>query len=370
MKQGVIPTAAQDHVGQQRSIGLVLTGGTIGARHDSVLSVSGRPEEEPQRPEMLGAAEIGLLTSPESGRDTPKVRVRCPLRLLSENLKPTDWIPIAEAVRDLAEIDDVTGIVVFHGTDTMAYTAAALSFLLSDLSKPIVLTGSNLPPDQEGSDAARNAQDALVALDSLPAGTYIVFAGRGDLPGLVHLGTRARKRRASGHAYASINTRPVAEIVDGQFRSIEGPPRRKPLTSSFECKVDPRVVALRLYPGLNFAAAYSMVTEADIRGVVIELYASATGPHTEDEYSLPRFVRRCVGDDVVVVTTVPAAPSDPGNVYETTVAIDKAGGLFLGDMLPETATVKLMWALAQFEDSATVGNLMRTPIAGELSVPS
>ncbi len=295
------------------------------------------------------------------------MQVRCPLRLLSENLKPSDWIPIAEAVRDLAALDEVAGVVIFHGTDTMAYTAAALSFLLSDLDKPVLLTGSNLPPDQEGSDAARNAQDALVALESLSPGTYIVFAGARDLPGLVHLGTRARKRQASGHAYASINTEPVAKVVDGRFISLEGSPVGHLPHSSFKCAIDPRVLALRLYPGLNFEATFSTINHGDIRGVVVELYASATGPHTGDVYSLPKFIRHCAEHDVLVVTTISAAPDGPGNVYETTIAIEEAGGLFLGDMLPETATVKLMWALAQCDDMVSLRNLMRTPIAGEIA---
>jgi L-asparaginase type I len=286
--------------------------------------------------------------------------------LLSENLTPGDWIPIAESIRELASLDDVDGIIVFHGTDTMAYTAAALSFLLADLEKPVILTGSNLPPDQAGSDARRNAQDALVALESLGAGIYIVFAGGNDLPGLVHLGTRARKRQASGQAFASINNLPLAEIVEGRFRWVMRPSDPNPLAVARD-SVDPRVLTLRLYPGLNFAAAFDTITAGDIRGVVIELYASATGPHTDDEYSLPTFVRRCVEDDIVVVTTVPAAPENPGNVYETTVAIHEAGAVFLADMLPETATVKLMWALAQVESADAVRTLMRRPIASELS---
>lgn len=348
---------------QEGSIGLVITGGTIGARHDAILSVAAHSGNTAGDSSLLDSPEVNLLTQARKGIE---VQVRCPLRLLSENLKPEDWIPIAEAVRDLVEVDGVSGVMVFHGTDTMGYTAAALSFLLADIDTPIVLTGSNLPPDQEGSDALRNTHDSLVALDALGPGTYIVFAGATDLPGLVHLGTRARKHRASGHAYASINSDPVGTVAGERFSAGDTPPITRS-RRSYKCAVDPRVLALRVYPGLNFASAFSAITHGGIRGVVIELYASATGPHTGDEYSLPVFIRRCVEQGVTVATAVSAAPEEPGNVYETTLAIADAGGVFLQDMLPETATVKLMWALAQHEDMRAVQELMLTPIAGEIA---
>lgn len=352
--------------GHQRSVGLVLTGGTIGSHHGPVLSVSDDSLES-LTVGGAGAEEIDLLTGAWEGTGSLDVQVRSPIRLLSENLKPEDWIPIAQAARDLAQIDEVSGVVIFHGTDTMAYTAAALSFLLADLDKPVVLTGSNLPPDQPGSDAARNAHDALIALDSLSSGTYIVFAGADELPGLVHLGTRVRKVQASGQAYDSVNGPPIARIEGRQFLSMTEAPAPQPARMEVSCAVDPRVLTLRLYPGLNFEAAFSAVVHGAIHGVVIELYASATGPDTGDEYSLAGFIQRCVDHDLPVVTTVNIAPDEPVNVYETTLAISEAGGLFLDGMLPETATVKLMWALAQRDDTASVLELMRTPIAGELA---
>ena len=356
MKEAALQRSLGQSAERERSVGLVVTGGTIGAHEDdSVLSVP---------TDLRAATEVELLKGSWERPDTIDVHVRCPLRLLSENLEPSHWIPIAEAVRDLVEIDDVSGVVVFHGTDTMVYTAAALSFLLSDVDKPIVLTGSNLPPGQKRSDASRNAHDALVALEALGAGTYIVFAGAPNLPGVVHLGTRARKLQASGHAFASINRDPVGRVVGDAFIPQDLHIRRP--HGSFRCDVEPRVLALRLYPGLDFAATYSTVIDSGVRGVVIELYASATGPHTDDRYSLPTFIRRCVQQGVIVATTVPNAPKGRSNVYETTLAIADAGGLFLRDMLPETATAKLMWALAQRGDMRSAEELMLTSIAGEI----
>jgi L-asparaginase type I len=337
------------------SVGLVLTGGTIGAKEDdSVLSVG----QDPTR------AEAGLLASEWPGPGEPHVVVRSPLRQLSENLEPQDWILIANAVRELVEADGVAGVLVLHGTDTMGYTAAALSFLLSDLERPVVLTGSKLPSGEPGSDASRNVHAALVALQALGRGVYVAFAGSSDLAELVYLGTRLRKLRASGEAFASVNRDLVGIVEANEFKSQQL--HTPDADERFVQAVDEHVLALRLYPGLDLDVIFESVVRGHIRGVVIELYASATGPDTENRFSVTRFIRRCTDRGIIVGTAVAAAPTANGKVYETTIAIQKAGGVFLRDMLPETATVKMMWALAQSRDVATIRSLMVRPVAGEL----
>jgi L-asparaginase type I len=355
MKQALSPSANGHPDEHDCSVGLVLTGGTIGAQEDnSVLSVRGG----------TGDREAGLLERVWPGHGTPHVLVASPLRTLSENLQPHDWVLIARAVRELVEADDVAGVLIFHGTDTMAYTAAALSFLLSDLPRPVVLTGANLPSGEAGSDAERNVRDALVALQALERGTYVAFTGGPDLEGRVYLGTRVRKLKASGEAFSSVNRKLVGVVEGDRFLEREEYVAQDHKQSVQD--VDEHVLALRLYPGLDLDAMFEAVIAGAMRGVVIELYAAATGPDTGDRFSVPRFVRRCVEKGVVVATAVPAAPTSNGKVYATHLAIREAGGLFLRDMLPETATVKLMWALAQSDNPATVRELMLTPIAGEL----
>ncbi len=337
------------------SIGLVLTGGTIGAQEDNlVLSVG----DDPTR------AETELLERMWPGPSTLSITVETPLRKLSENLQPRDWLKIAASARKLIEETDVAGVVILHGTDTMAYTAAALSYLLSDLDRPIVLTGSNLPSGEEGSDAEHNVHTALLALQKLGAGVYVAFAGERDLPGQVFLGTRLRKLKASGMAFKSVNREVVGVVKDGIF-DFEAPYQAEP-HERFEPELDEHVLALRLYPGLDLELALDAVVHCHIRGVVIELYASATGPDTDDRFSLPRFIRGCAEHNIVVATAVSEAPAVKSKMYETTLAINEAGGVFLGDMTPEAATVKLMWALGQSSDVGLVQRLLLRPIAGEL----
>lgn len=339
-------------------IGLILTGGTIGAEEDdSVLSVG----EDPTR------AESELLADAWPGSGEPNIVVESPIRQLSENLEPQHWVRIAEAVRKLVDTDHVTSVLILHGTDTMAYTAAALSFLLADINRPVVLTGSLVPSGHPDSDASRNVHTALVALQALERGVYVAFATRPDRPSEVHLGTRVRKLRAKFEAFESIN-RDVVGVVEGDDYVDGLPYVPDDHEEKYKQAIDENVLALRLYPGLNFDLAFDSIERGGVSGVIVELYASATGPDdTEDRFSLTRFIRRCAERGVLVGTTVVEMPWTNGNTYETTLAIQAAGGVFLHDMLPETATVKMMWSLAQSNDIDQVRDLMLRPIAGEIS---
>jgi L-asparaginase/Glu-tRNA(Gln) amidotransferase subunit D len=344
--------------GTEYVVGLVLTGGTIGAEDDgAVLSVGQGPTQ----------AESRLVAAEWPGKKRPSVAVRHPLRQLSENLEPAEWVPMAAAVRELVDRDGASGVLVFHGTDTMSYTAAALSFLLSDVDVPIVLTGSNLPSSQAGSDAGHNVHTALVAMQALGPGTYLSFAGGPELPGVVHLGTHVRKLRASGAAFTSVDRERVGVVRSDVFQPIEPYERHQP-SRGYVQRVDDHVLALRLYPGLDFNAAFEAVRAGKVRGVVLELYASATGPtETDDRFSITRFIERCSQESIAVVTTVAESPEPNGKTYETTIAIEQAGGRFLAHVLPETATVKMMWALGQTDDPDEVRDLMSRPIAGEFA---
>lgn len=341
--------------------GLVLTGGTIGSR---LTGDDGRQVVRlaDQAPDDGNRLQRGISHSADI-----EFRVRRPVRLLSENLVPRDWLAMASAVRALVHEERVEGVLLLHGTDTLGYTAAALSFLLADVNVPIVLTGSNLSPDEPTSDAQKNIADALVALRRLGRGVFVVFAGRPTEDGLVHLGTRVRKVRASGPAFQTINGSPVGRIARDRVVSLLEYPGPIPL-GSMVSDVDPRVLSIRVYPGLDFNALLKVIDEGDIRGVVVELYASATGPAASRPYSLPAFVATCVERGVRVFTALGAMPEDELRQYESGMATAAAGASFLHDMLPETATVKLMWSLAQAA-SEDVTTTMLTPIAGELTPP-
>jgi L-asparaginase len=345
--------------GGEATIGLVATGGTIGAqRKGGALSVGARPTR----------AEAGLLDAAWPGEGDPRVAVAEPLRKLSENIVPGDWPRIAAAVRRLVEVDGAAGVLILHGTDTMAYTAAALSYLLADLAQPVVLTGSRLPAEQAGSDAPANARAALIALRELRGGVYVAFGAGGRAPARVYLGTRVRKQRDGEATFASIGREPVATVAGDRLTPVQAHAHR--LRERSTQAIDERVLALRVYPGLDFAAAAAAVASVGARAVIVELYGSATGPVTDDRFSLPAFIHACAERDTLVATCAPggagataAAPA----AYETTLAIARAGGVSLGDMTAEAAIVKAMWALAQGAQPSQLAELMLEPVAGELS---
>lgn len=347
--------------------GLVLTGGTIGSRINADMV---RLSEDPS---VLPEAQ--LLNSAWNGDDPfneDNLHVMRPLRRLSEDMVPADWVRIAKEIRRVVDSDkQVSRILVLHGTDTATYTAAALSFLLSDLALPIVLTGANHPVNHPHSDAPTNLRGAVAALRGLERGTYLSFAGSPGKPSLVHLGTRVRKLKASGQAFCSVNRDVVAEVKDQEFipRSMPSAAEMPRRLSAQRLAVDPNVGYVRLFPGCDLAALADMIVSTKKRGVVVELYPSATGPTVGRRESLPLFTQRCVEAGVVVVATIAMAP-DPGEmtyVYESTQAIRNSGAQFFGDLMPETAIVKLMWALAQAPDPMTVVEIMARPLAGELS---
>ncbi|WP_320671560.1 asparaginase [Patulibacter defluvii] len=341
-------------------LGLVLTGGTIG-------STSSDDAEVVRLVRGQGAGGMpGWLAGPLAAFGPHQLTLRRPIELHSEEARPADWEAIATACRRLAE-RGAEAICVLHGSDTMGYTAAALSFALADLAVPVVLTGSNLPPDHPESDARNNVRQAITALRTLPAGVYLIFAGTADGDALVHLGTRVRKHRASGEAFVSPNGGPVARVVDGRLRRLApwplpAPPPNAPTVARF----DPRVLELRVHPGMPFAALEQAVVAGDLRGIAVELYPCATGPTGSDDASLERFARFVGGRGGVVVATVAAAPDVAGSYYPSLPTLTEAGISFLPGVLTATATVKLMWALATADgDPARVRQLLRRPIAGE-----
>jgi L-asparaginase len=353
-----MPADAHDAGGVK--IGVLATGGTIGAEQRGTTLTVG-PQATP--------AESALVAEAWPLAGGPNVVAAEPLRKLSENLAPGDWLVIAAAVRRLVERDDAAGVLVLHGTDTMPYTAAALAFLLADLAVPIVLTGSRLPAQQAGSDAAANLRAALLAVHAMTPGVYVVFGTGAEHPAHVHLATRVRKQRAGAHSFVSVNRKLVAKVDGGRVETVLAHAQRPRERSPQD--VDERVLVLRLHPGLDLAAAGEAVERAGTRAVIVELYASATGPDTGDRFSLPAFIRTCAAHGTLVATTTPGAPGPPpraaADVYATTAAIAAAGAISLGDMTTEAATVKVMWALAQATQPSDLGALMLEPIAGELA---
>lgn len=284
--------------------------------------------------------------------------------IFSENMNVENWQQLAEAVAN--ELNNgADGIIIPHGTDTMGYTAAALSFMLGDLSKPVVLVGAQRSSDRPSSDASSNLMAcARFCTKADRAGVYVVMH---DTPGddsfAVHVGTRVRKMHTSRRdAFHSINAAPAAHLdKDGRMTLAVDGPRVSDAEVVARTGMERSCVLLQYYPGMDPALFEDIFMRS--RGVVI----SGSGLGHVNENMIPLIRRACDNGTIVVMTSQCLNGRTNLNVYNTGRDMLSAGAITVLDMLPETAYVKLMWVLANTGSVEEAKALMQTPLAGEMS---
>jgi glutamyl-tRNA(Gln) amidotransferase subunit D len=286
--------------------------------------------------------------------------------VLSENMTPRLWVRIGKAVtRELNA--GASGVVVAHGTDTMGYTAAALSFMLRDLFRPVVLVGSQRSSDRPSSDAALNLISAVaVAGKSDIAEVCVVMHGSTDDDFcLVHRGTKVRKCHTSRRdTFQTVNDIPIGMVRGGEvitFRQDYN--RSKPKGKvRLDAKFEPKVALLKVFPNMGGEILDGLI-DAGYKGIVLE----GTGlGHTPK--ALYRSIRRATKLGIPVVMTSQCIWGRVDmKVYSTGRELLNLGVIPGEDMLPETAYVKLMWLLGHDLSMEEISNLMRTNIAGEIS---
>ena len=266
----------------------------------------------------------------------------------STNVTPEHWIKLAQTIKD--NYDDFDGFVVCHGTDTMSYTAAMISYMVQHSPKPIVFTGSQQPIDREDTDARINLRDSfLYAASSDAADVVIVFQGK------VIAGTKAKKiRTKSFNAFTSVDFPNLAVIRDGRIiQYIKTPKQDKP---EFFLKLNEKVGLLTLTPGARkeIIDAYFSIYDA----VVLSGYG--TGGIPESEYygfydTIAGWERK--GKTLVVTTQVQHEGSDM-DVYRVGRGWKNRFDLLESySMTYESIITKLMWILAQTKDDAKVREL-------------
>ena len=273
------------------------------------------------------------------------------LNLDSTNIRPGHWIMIADAIAQNYEKYD--GFVISHGTDTMAYTASALSYLIQDSKKPVVLTGAQKPIDVIGSDAVRNLTDAfIVASDDNSFGVQIVFFGS------VICGTRARKNFSKSFgAFGSINFPEIARIQDGRIvRFITDPMPDKPKLYSY---LNPNVSLIKFVPGMRNDVLAYIIDQYD--GIVVESFGVGGLPEYSDFFE--QIKRASDNNKLIVMTT--QVPSEGSNlsVYKVGAQLkNNIKVLEAHDMTTESAFAKLMWILNSTSDFEAAKELFYTTI--------
>jgi len=273
----------------------------------------------------------------------------------SSNVLPQNWVSIGEAI--YRRIDDYDGFVVTHGTDTLCYTSAALSFFLQEIPKPIVVTGAQVPLDDIGTDARSNLVNAVRVATSEIAEVVVVFGTQ------VIMGTRAKKTSAFDmQAITSVNTQPLGNIgLSIKLNRIaRARGRRRALFQPF---LNENVAMVHLYPG--FKPDILNYLSGTHEGVVLEGYGAG---HIPTEYrSLVPAIRAATAKSIpVVIGTQCIIGSTQMELYDVGRAALDAGAIPAMDMTPETTLVKLMWVLGQTGDLATVYSMMQKSFVGEL----
>ena len=284
----------------------------------------------------------------------PEVKAFCtvdaqePFSIDSTNLQPTHWLKLVACIR--AQYEAYDGFVICHGTDTMAYTAAALSYLIRDPDKPVVLTGAQKPIEHPETDARVNLLDSFRWACMGYGGVCIVFGGH------VLAGTRARKvRTRSARAFASLDF-PELAVTRGE-RIIPFFPKSQTCGPAFYETLDPHVAVLKLTPGLPPESFAAFGERCD--GLVIESYGMGGIPAVYEE-ALERLC--AAGKTVVVGTQVPQEGSDLSVYQVGRSVLRKYNLLETADMTVEAAVTKLMWVLGQTRDPAEIRRLFQTEI--------
>ncbi len=286
--------------------------------------------------------------------------------VFSEDLTPKHWTAVAEAVAERIR-EGVSGVVITHGTDTMAYTAAALSFALQDLPVPVILVGAQRSEDRPSSDAATNLIGAVLAAAKAPFAEVAVAMHETISDGSIalHRGTKVRKCHTSRRdAFKSVNTTLLARVTDGRIEMLtDDYYRREPDRElNLKARFDDRVALVKFYPGMD-PAFIELCIDGGYRGLILE----GTGLGHVGRHCF-KAIRKAVESGLIVAMTSQCIWGRVNmNVYANGRDLLAMGVIPLGDMLAETALVKLMWALGQTDDREEVKSLLRTNLAHEFS---
>ncbi|MDR1992670.1 MAG: Glu-tRNA(Gln) amidotransferase subunit GatD [Nitrososphaerota archaeon] len=333
---------------------IMSTGGTIASRVDYRTGAV--------RSAMSANDLLGVV--PELA-DIARVETEFVFSIYSEDFCQRDWSELALRVAKRVE-EGVDGVVIAHGTDTMAYTSAALSFALQGLPVPVILVGAQRSSDRPSSDAATNLIGAVRAAGEAP------FAGVGlamhesisDAAIVVHRGTKVRKCHTSRRdTFQSVNGLPFAVVEDRVVMLSEHYQRRDPSRRLvLRQKFSDAVVLVKFYPGFDPSVIDFYVAQG-MRGIVLE--GSGLGHVSRVCFeSIGRAIDRGV---VVGLASQCVGGRVNMNVYDTGRDLLGLGVVAFEDMLAETGLVKLMWALGQTDDTRQVVELLRADVAGEYS---
>lgn len=369
-KLGAIPTVKLRNKQGLPEVSLIATGGTIGTHVDyrtGGVFMCRTPEEI-------------IATAPDLENVVNLKGVHRPFTIASEDMNYTHWQQIADLVaKELNK--GRRGVIVTHGTDTLHFTSAALSFMLKNLTKPVAIIGAQRSPDRGSFDGILNLMcgGCYVGHSNIGEVAVVMHGSSSDDFCLAHRGTKVRKMHSSRRdAFRSINELPLAKIwSNGKIETMNENHRKfEDKKVEADTAFEPKVAIVKFYPNSD-PEIIDFYADKDYKGIVIEatgLGHVATGESgtTENELTkslswIPHIKSAVNRGIVVVITTQTLYGRVHPFVYRNLRLLYEAGVVFGEDMLPETAYIKLGWLLAHEKDSEKVKNLMLMNHAGEIS---
>lgn len=338
---------------EKPKIDIIGTGGTVASKIDyrtgAVHPAFSASEIYNSAPEIAEIANIETHTV---------------CNVLSENMEPDLWSEIGNSVAERLN-EGAEGVVIAHGTDTLGYTAAALSFMLQNLTKPVVLVGSQRSSDRPSSDASLNLLGAVSTATSDLAEVCVVMHGSTeDKYELIHRGTKVRKCHTSRRdAFQTVNDLLLGK-VEGKKVEFFQEDRNRRSEGKIEIKdgFEKKVALVKSHPNIQSELIENLLDEG-YKGIVLE----GTGLGHVPESLYPALERAAEEEVPIAMTSQCIWGRTNMRVYSTGRDLLDRDVFSVEDMLPETAYVKMMWVLDKTEDIEEIRKLMQKNIAGEIS---
>jgi len=339
------------------SVLVIYTGGTLGMVY----------EEKGRQLVPFNFAQI-IEKVPEIGRLNFEITFLSLHRPIdSSNVNPEIWIELATIIEE--NYADFDSFVILHGTDTMAYTASALSYLLENLNKPVILTGAQLPIGVPRSDARENFITALeLAAATNENGTPVLSEVCIYFNSLLLRGNRSKKQESSDfNAFHSENYPYLAKAgvrIDYNFPFIK--PHESEEKFQVHKKLDTNVAFLKMFPGISRKVVQSILKITDLKGVILETYGA--GNATTEPWFLEA-IKEAIESGMIIFNV---SQCDGGRVnqgqYQTSEFLKQVGVVSGSDITAEAAITKMMYVFGKENDPAECALLLATPLRGEMSI--